>query len=125
MNYLITGGIGFIGAYIAKLLIEQGDKVITYDVDPAREILDRIMGQKLSSQATVIQGDITDLPHLIHVAQEHKIDCIIHMASILSRASVANPSMAVQINIGGTVNALETARILKLHMPAGMTSEIN
>ena len=114
MSYLVTGGTGFIGGYITKPLIQQGENVVTYDVDPTREILERIMGKEDSDLLTVIHGDVTDLPHIIHIVKENHIECIIHMASILSHASIANPSMAVQINIGGAVNVLETARILGL-----------
>lgn len=114
MSYLVTGGTGFIGAHIARLLLKGGEDIVTYDVDPARAILERIMDKDDSERVAVVHGDITDLPHLIHVAQEHRVERIIHMASMLSRASVANPSLAVQVNIGGTVNVLETARILGL-----------
>jgi nucleoside-diphosphate-sugar epimerase len=114
MGYLITGGTGFIGAYITRVLLQEGEDVVTYDLNPSREILERIMHKEDTERVAVVQGDITDLPHLIHVAQEHRVGRIIHMASMLSRASVANPSLAVQVNIAGTVNVLETARILGL-----------
>ena len=114
MSYLVTGGTGFIGAYITRLLIQAGENVVAYDVNPQRDLLEQLMSKDESDRVKVAQGDITDLAHLIRTAQEYDTETIIHMASLLSIACSANPPLAVRVNCGGTTNVLETARILGL-----------
>jgi UDP-glucose 4-epimerase len=114
MNYLITGGTGFIGAYITRLLAQEGNTVVAYDIDPRPEALETIIGKEQSALIKIVRGDITDLPHLIRIAQEFRITKIVHMAALLSMASSANPSLAVRVNCDGTANIFETARILHL-----------
>jgi UDP-glucose 4-epimerase len=114
MGYLITGGTGFIGAYIARFLTQEQQEVVAYDVDPRPEVLESLVGKKQKALLRIIRGDITDLAHLIRVAQEFSVTKIFHMAALLSRASAENPSLAVRINCDGTANIFETARILRL-----------
>ncbi len=114
MGYLITGGTGFIGAYITRLLIQEGEEVVVYDVDPRQDLLEHLMGKEESDRIKVIRGDITDLAYLIRTAQECNVTKLIHMAALLTTESLANPALAVRINCDGTANILETARILSL-----------
>jgi nucleoside-diphosphate-sugar epimerase len=116
MKYLITGGAGFIGAYVARLLVQEKKEVVIYDydIDPRRKILEHIIGKEQIASVRMIRGDITDLAHLIRAAQEFHITKIVHLAALLSRASSENPSLAVRTNCDGTSNVFETARILHL-----------
>ena len=124
MSYLITGGTGFIGIHIARLLTQEGEEVVTYDIDPRRDILEYLMSKKEIALVKVIKGDITDVAHLIRTAKEHHSTRIIHMAALLSIDSSANPALAVQINCGGTANILETARILRVEKVIYASSNI-
>lgn len=114
MSYVVTGGTGFIGAHIVRLLMQQEEKVVAYDAVPDIELLERLMGKEKSNLVRVVQGDITDLAHLIRTCQEYVVQKIIHTAALLGSVSSANPLLAVRINCGGTGNVLETARILGL-----------
>jgi len=114
MRYLITGGTGFIGAHLTRLLVQEGKEVVTYNRDPRQEILDHLIGKEQLTSVRIIRGDITDLAHLIRTAQEFNVTTIVHLAAMLSRASAENPSLAVRINCDGTANVFETARILGL-----------
>jgi UDP-glucose 4-epimerase len=115
MSYLVTGGTGFIGAHIVQLLIQHEENVVAYDAAPDRNLLERLMGKEKSGLVKVVQGDITDLAHLIRTCQEYAVQKIIHTAALLGSASSANPLLAVRINCEGTVNVFETARILRLN----------
>ena len=44
MTYLVTGGTGFIGAHVIRLLIEHGDRAIAFDVSPDQKLLDEVLG---------------------------------------------------------------------------------
>jgi UDP-glucose 4-epimerase len=114
VNYLITGGTGFIGPYIAKLLIKEGHGVVVYDLNTNRQPLEKIMGKEASDKVKVVKGDITDLANLIHAVKDNDVNKIIHMAALLTGPSAANPTLAMNVNCYGTLNVLETARILSL-----------
>ena len=61
-----------------------------------------------------MQGDITDLPHVLRTVQEQDIDRIIHLASWQVPACNANPPQALKVVCEGTINILEAARIFNL-----------
>ena len=64
MRVLITGGYGFIGAWIIRNLLAQGDEVWVYDLkkDPRR--LRLILPEDEVRKVAFVQGDVTDLPGL-------------------------------------------------------------
>lgn len=120
---LVTGGLGFIGAACAKELIEQGDRLIIYDllksfvmtptVDSYLDSLhERI--KFLKKKAEIIEGDIRDAVRLRRAINRVKPDKIIHFAG-LPIADVADQlaDEAISINFGGTANLLQAAAELK------------
>ena len=61
MNVLLTGGYGCIGSWIAKNLLERGQRVWIYDLkeDPKRMRL--IMDEAQLRQVAFVQGDVTEI----------------------------------------------------------------
>lgn len=115
MTYLVTGGTGLIGSRIVRDLVREGDKVVVYDFLPARSSLERLMSEdEIGSMVEIVQGEITDAPHLFRTIKENNIEKIIHTASLLVLDSNSNPLMAVRINCEGTINVFEAARTLGL-----------
>lgn len=114
MAYLITGGMGCIGSYVIRDLLNAGEKIIVYDFIPDLTIPKMVLTEKQLEQFTSVQGDITDLPHVLRTVQEHEIDRIIHLASWQVPACNANPPQALKIVCEGTINMFEAARIFGL-----------
>ena len=112
MTYLVTGGTGFIGSYVCRDLVHLGERVVAYDLLPSRDILGKILTKKQESELTIEQGDISDFDGLGRVVQKHKVDRIIHLASMLHPASNENPVLAEKVNTLGTANVFECARLL-------------
>jgi nucleoside-diphosphate-sugar epimerase len=109
MAVFVTGG-GFVGYWVVKNLISQGQDVILYDLRPPQ--LDREDIEKV----TFVQGDILQFPRLVEVFHDHKskIEGIIHTAAITAFFFLDNPYQNTLINIIGTLNILEVARIFKV-----------
>ncbi len=106
MNYLITGGAGFIGSNIAHALLKRGESV---------RILDNFStGRKvniadIADQADIIDGDIRDFWTVREAVKD--IDFVMHQAALPSvPRSVKNPLTSNAVNIDGTVNLLEASR---------------
>ena len=114
MAYLITGGMGCIGSYVIRDLLNAGEKIIVYDFIPDLTIPRMVLTEEQLEQFTFVQGDITDLPHVLRTVQEHQIDRIIHLASWQVPACDANPPQALKIVCEGTINMFEAARIFGL-----------
>jgi nucleoside-diphosphate-sugar epimerase len=112
MNILVTGGCGFLGAYITAALQSAGHEVFVYDIAlPRPELLDvaPILADRF------IAGEISDDKSLFDVCRENKIQVIIHAAAQLGlEASLANPVGFYRTNVMGTVNVCETARKLEM-----------
>lgn len=112
MTFLITGGTGFLGTYVAKQLLEQGDKVVIMSRSaPRANSMSEVLTKEQIDQLTYAEGDVTDLARLIHICQENKVEMIIHPAGLLLADCNKNPLRAVQTNIIGTLNVFEAARI--------------
>lgn len=110
MNYLITGGAGFIGSHTAEKIVENGDHVKIID-DLSTGFLKNIdpILKSNSKQVKFIKGSITDLKLLKEECRG--IDYIIHLAALTSvPRSIDKPLSSNRINIDGHLNVLIAAR---------------
>jgi len=110
MTTLVTGGTGFIGSYVSRMLINRGEKVIVYDLVPKFNLMKNVSNQMIE----IVHGDILDLPHLLRTIKKYDVNRVIHLAYMLIDACDANPYKAMKVNILGTNNVFEAARILDL-----------
>lgn len=120
MRYLVTGGAGTLGARVCQQLLQGGDEVVAHDLGPG-DTLAGVVGEDVA-QRILVRGDITEGLHLLHTCREQGVEAIVHTASLLSAASIANPAQAIRINSGGMANVLETARILGIRRVAWASS---
>jgi threonine 3-dehydrogenase len=109
MATLITGGAGFIGSYLARLLVEAGEKPVIFDISPIHGPLLELDGQFIFER-----GSLALLPVLMDCVEKHAIDRIFHLGGMLSLPSENNPWGAFDVNVVGTYNVLEAARIKKM-----------
>jgi len=109
-NYLVTGGTGQIGSFLCDELAEEGHKVVCLDFKPNMDNVSQI-----ADKITVVTGDVENLGELADLVKRHSIDRIIHLAAFLVFDSKARPSKAYQVNIMGTNNVLEAARLLDVN----------
>ncbi|MBI4066029.1 NAD-dependent epimerase/dehydratase family protein [Candidatus Kaiserbacteria bacterium] len=103
MKVLVTGGAGFIGSHLVKLLANGGINV---------RVLDSLIhGQKegLPKAVEFIQGDIRDSDAVKHAMQD--ITHIVHLAALVSvTESMTDPVSTNNVNVAGTENVLFSAR---------------
>lgn len=104
MNYLITGGAGFIGTNIAKLLLENGHSVRSLDNYIGGRKEDRVL-----EGVEYIEGDIRNMDDLMNAMKG--IDGVFHTAAIPRMPySVEHPQETNDNNVTGTLNVLVAAR---------------
>lgn len=109
---LVTGGAGFIGSALIRLIIAETDfEVLNVDCLTYAGNLDSLSSVAASSRYHLSTTDICDLPALRRVVDDFQPDLIMHLAaeSHVDR-SIDNPVRFVETNLVGTANLLESAR---------------
>jgi nucleoside-diphosphate-sugar epimerase len=113
---LVTGGCGFIGAHICRGLAERGAAVVCADMKPleADPQLAWLLGP-VRDRICFVGLDTTNLAGMLRAARDHHVDSIIHAAAIVDPVLIlSEPLFSVKSMLDGTLNVLETARILNL-----------
>ena len=109
---LITGGSGFIGAHLSRMLLERGDQVINFDLFPRRGPLAWLM-RDVEQAIPFEKGDVANLTQLIAVMRKHQPNKIAHAAASIDMESLESyPAQVYHQMVGGTVNVLEAMRLL-------------
>jgi len=104
---MVTGGSGFIGSYVLRRLAELGEKAISFARGPPpKDVADRIIVET--------EGDVRYLARIIGVIKKHNVEYIVHTASLLTLDTQRNPPVGFDINVKGTLNVLEAARIMDI-----------
>ena len=105
MKTLVTGGAGFIGSNIVRLLLEEGHQVVVLDnlISGYRQNLDRL------PEAEFVEADVRDAAAVARCAAD--VEVIFHLAASVGNArSIENPIEDSEINVLGTLRVLEAAR---------------
>ena len=103
MAILITGGLGSIGSFVTRRLIEMDAEPVVYTRH--RDVL---LLSDIAPKLNIVQGDVLDRDTLVRTIEKYSITRIIH-ASALVMESESNPGMAIRINAEGTSNVMEAA----------------
>ena len=109
-TYLVTGGMGCIGAWALYHLLQSGKKAVNFDQSSDRHRLDWLMNAEQQSAITFVQGDLRDTDAVKAVFAQHEITHVIHLAALQVPFCRANPVLGAQVNVTGTVNIFEAAR---------------
>ncbi len=112
MKILLTGGAGFIGSAVVRLIIQQTKyEVVNVDKLTYAGNIHSLSNAKSSQSYYHEQVDICDAKALDRVFQQHQPDCVMHLAaeSHVDR-SIDGPADFIDTNIVGTFNLLEAAR---------------
>ncbi|MGA2180454.1 MAG: SDR family NAD(P)-dependent oxidoreductase [Verrucomicrobiota bacterium] len=116
MNFLVTGGAGFIGSHVCERLLRDGHAVWTFDdlnnfYDPQLKRRNLRDIQSLAKPFGFVHGDLTNRAALDNLFDSVKFDQVIHLAARAGvRPSLEVPALYQRVNVEGTVNVLEAAR---------------
>jgi len=104
-NVCITGGAGFIGSHLAEALLQRGDRVL---------ILDDLSGGRRENVPAGAELHVLDIrsPEAAALVREAGVEVLVHHAAQMDvRRSVENPAFDAEVNILGSLNLLEAARL--------------
>lgn len=102
---LVTGGCGFIGGHLVRALCEAGIEVVVLD-DLSTGDADVLTGLDVE----LVEGTVEDAGLVARLTRP--CDAVVHLAAQASvAASVAAPRATTEVNVMGTLNVLEAARV--------------
>ena len=110
-TYFVTGASGCIGAWIVKQIVERGDRAVVFDLsdDPRRMRL--VIEPEHLTCVEFVVGDVAD-GHAVSEALAHSGALrVIHLAGLQVPACRANPARGALVNVIGTLNVFEAARL--------------
>jgi len=137
MNYLITGGSGFIGSHLVEQLLKNGHSVINIDnfddfydyrikikntlestrtnvefhFENKETDIEKLLTITKSNEYQLYYLDIRNKDDIAEVLKSHKIDFIIHLAALAGvRPSIERPLDYEAVNIRGTQNLWELCK---------------
>ena len=104
MNILVTGGAGYVGSHVARLLSAAGHAIWVYD--------NLSRGHRAAvPEGRLIEGDVGDIPRVMAAIQSKQIDAVMHFAAFaLVGESVEQPHIYYHNNVIAALNLLEAVR---------------
>ena len=112
MTVLVIGA-GLVGSQIARILVEKGERPVLMDRAPQPQALERIVDL---SRVKLVQGDVLQPLGLAAILREHAVTAVVHLAAnpMLTIGAQKDPLAAIELNVMGTSNVLEAARVFRL-----------
>ncbi|MBI3881109.1 MAG: SDR family NAD(P)-dependent oxidoreductase [Verrucomicrobia bacterium] len=116
MNFLVTGGAGFIGSHVCEALLREGHGVWAFDslhpfYPTAAKERNLAEIRAAGGNFNFVLGDLAEPTALRNLFANVRFDQVIHLAALAGvRPSLMEPESFQQINVEGTVNLLEAAR---------------
>ncbi len=112
MSVLVTGGTGFVGIHVVRVLASAGRSVVVLDANAPDDVTRRFLGQA-AGKVAFVQGDVRDREAVRRALREHQVEAVVHAAALTAtRPDVERERAAetVEVNVLGTVAVLEAAR---------------
>lgn len=123
---LVTGGAGFIGSHVVRLLVNKYPNyhILCLDKLTYAGNLKTLEDIASAPNYTFIQGDICDYEAMLQIFQEQAVDGVIHLAaeSHVDR-SIADPFTFARTNVMGTLALLQVAKVAWSTSPEGFSGK--
>jgi nucleoside-diphosphate-sugar epimerase len=109
-RFLVTGASGCIGAWVLKVLWEEGVGTVATDLSEDLHRVRALLPEDAVKAIPFRRLDILDAEALHRIIKEEAVTHLIHLAGLQVPFCKANPPLGAQVNVVGTVNVLDTAR---------------
>lgn len=111
---LITGGAGFIGSHLVRLMVNKYPdyQIVNLDKLTYAGNLANLKDVERMPNYTFVKADICDFPRMQEIFATYRVDAVIHLAaeSHVDR-SIKDPFAFAQTNVMGTLTLLQAAKL--------------
>jgi nucleoside-diphosphate-sugar epimerase len=104
-TFLITGGCGFLGSWLARFLVNEGHDVVLFDLNVNDKLL-----KDISRRIKIRKGSMTDPREVAEVLIEDRPEVLVHYAALLSAEAETNPKAGYEVDIASTWPLFDAAR---------------
>ena len=120
---LVTGGLGFIGGYVTRALLDQCRRVAVLTRGKTTSAEMRYILREHEGRFVTEVGSVEDFETLVEVLARLKPETVVHAASNVEVAALyRDPYRAFQTNVTGTINVYEAARRTGVRRVVDMSS---
>ena len=110
---LVTGGRGFVGGWLAKALLERGERVVSFDRRCVTEKPSAIGMLGIEDDLIQVEADLCDADEVARTLRDNRIDTVFHLAAETIVSTVhASPVQGFESNVRGTWTMLQACRDL-------------
>lgn len=113
-TYFVTGSTGCIGSWVVRTLLREGHDVVALNYGDTLLRLETILEPEEIQKISFVSSDISDLNELKNVLEPYSISKIIHLAALQIPFCRANPYIGAKVNVVGTVNVFELAKVYNI-----------
>ena len=117
---LVTGSQGALGAYVLRVLLRRGARVVGFDVSR-----DQRLSTDVSDGLTFAEGDVLDGRGLAEAMRRHEVERVIHLAALLAPRSARFEDVVrlPDVNVRGTWTLLSAAKAVGIKHVVLMSSK--
>ena len=109
-HFFVTGGMGCIGAWVVRNLVQSGAGVTVFDLSSDQHRPKLVMTDKELANVRFTAGDITDTDTVKKHVTESGATQIIHLGALQVPFCKADPPLGAAVNVVGTANVFEAAK---------------
>ncbi len=107
MGVMVTGGAGFIGSGLVRMLSERNEEdIVVFQRNPVNKT-----PEDLTDRISLVPGDLGTFSHVLEVVGKYRPRIIYHLGTMVTVPSEADPPGSFQTNVAGTFHVLEAARL--------------
>jgi CDP-glucose 4,6-dehydratase len=108
---LVTGGRGFVGAWLCNQLLERGERVVSLDCAAREGRPSTLSLLEIDDRVAEVEGDLIDLELLRRTLADHQVSAVFHLAAQTIVGTAADsPAPTFDANVRGTWTLLEACR---------------
>jgi len=109
-RFLVTGAAGCIGAWVTRLLLDDGVDVVASDLNEDLRRFHLVSHPRANEKLDFAALDVTSTEAVAGLVAERGVTHIVHLAGLQIPFCAANPPLGAMVNVVGTVNIFEAAR---------------